>query len=323
MVRRALLMCVALGASSAAAQAISFSTKLACSSDYYAFCAQHSIGTPGVRKCMRVNGPKLSKGCINALIADGEVSAAEVEREKQRLAGKGKTKLADGKTGAAAKREAEDKTADAERKKRDEEKKRLAESRKRDAEKVREAEAKQKPRDAEPKATKMTVTPLPRSEVVRAPEGDGSQAREPGERTVTVSTANSGIARVALDDEVFAALKTRESRFVIGEDAGTQATADPYQRIARPDADNTGQPSAADLVRPEREAAPAESAAPPRVADQGSEPSARIEDQQSRDAAEYPAGRMALGRKLADPAGNAAPTGWWDKLVRLLTGGGE
>jgi hypothetical protein len=30
-----------------------------------------------VRKCMRTAGPKLSKGCVNALIAAGEVSKSD------------------------------------------------------------------------------------------------------------------------------------------------------------------------------------------------------------------------------------------------------
>ena len=35
---------------------------------------------PGVRRCMRANGLKLSLGCVNALIAAGEVSKAQVAR---------------------------------------------------------------------------------------------------------------------------------------------------------------------------------------------------------------------------------------------------
>ena len=35
---------------------------------------------PGVRRCMRANGLKLSLGCANALIAAGEVSKAQVAR---------------------------------------------------------------------------------------------------------------------------------------------------------------------------------------------------------------------------------------------------
>ena len=52
----------------------------ACASDYLAYCSQHDPDGPGVRRCMRANGLKLSKTCVNALIAAGEVSKAEVAR---------------------------------------------------------------------------------------------------------------------------------------------------------------------------------------------------------------------------------------------------
>ncbi|MFN0219190.1 MAG: hypothetical protein ACKVP4_10285 [Hyphomicrobium sp.] len=64
------------------ASAVSFRVKLACASDYYSYCSQHSPDTPGVRQCMRVNGPKLSKSCINALIGAGEVAKSEVDRRR-------------------------------------------------------------------------------------------------------------------------------------------------------------------------------------------------------------------------------------------------
>ena len=57
----------------------------ACERDYFAYCSQHDPDGPGVRRCMRANGLKLSMTCINALIAAGEVSRAEVAR---RAAGK-------------------------------------------------------------------------------------------------------------------------------------------------------------------------------------------------------------------------------------------
>ena len=52
----------------------------ACVGDFLAYCSQHDPDGPGARRCMRANGPKLSKSCINALIAAGEVSQAEVNR---------------------------------------------------------------------------------------------------------------------------------------------------------------------------------------------------------------------------------------------------
>jgi hypothetical protein len=50
--------------------------QMACANDYMAYCSQHDPDGPGVRQCMRANGLKLSKGCVSALIAAGEVSKA-------------------------------------------------------------------------------------------------------------------------------------------------------------------------------------------------------------------------------------------------------
>lgn len=62
------------------AAAVSLGVKIACASDYYAYCSRHAVGSPGVRRCMRSHGLKLSNRCINALITAGEVSKAEIER---------------------------------------------------------------------------------------------------------------------------------------------------------------------------------------------------------------------------------------------------
>jgi hypothetical protein len=63
-----------------AASAVSMRVQMACANDYMAYCSQHDPDGPGVRQCMRANGLKLSKGCVSALIAAGEVSKAEVAR---------------------------------------------------------------------------------------------------------------------------------------------------------------------------------------------------------------------------------------------------
>ena len=62
------------------AAAVSLGVKMACASDYYSYCSQHAVGSPGVRKCMRANGHNLSNRCVNALVKAGEVSKSEVER---------------------------------------------------------------------------------------------------------------------------------------------------------------------------------------------------------------------------------------------------
>jgi hypothetical protein len=62
--------------------AFSLRVKTACASDYYAHCSAYSLDSPQVRSCMRAVGKGLSKGCVSALVAAGEVSAAEVARRE-------------------------------------------------------------------------------------------------------------------------------------------------------------------------------------------------------------------------------------------------
>lgn len=52
----------------------------ACAGDYFAYCSQHDPDGPATRRCMRANGHKLSRACVNALVAAGEVSKREVAR---------------------------------------------------------------------------------------------------------------------------------------------------------------------------------------------------------------------------------------------------
>lgn len=82
-----LLIPLAAFASTAVAEAgaVSARVKIACASDYFAHCRAHAVGSPGVRQCMRAAGPKLSKRCINALVASGEVSASEVGKREAKL----------------------------------------------------------------------------------------------------------------------------------------------------------------------------------------------------------------------------------------------
>jgi hypothetical protein len=82
-ISKILAAAVALGslAVSGQASAVSLGVKLACAKDYYAMCSQHKPDSPGVRKCMRAHGPQLSKGCIGALVAAGEVSKSVVEKK--------------------------------------------------------------------------------------------------------------------------------------------------------------------------------------------------------------------------------------------------
>jgi hypothetical protein len=60
------------------AGAVSAKVKFACAKDYYAHCSKFSPNSPEVRTCMDAVGEKLSKRCVDALVADGEVSKGEV-----------------------------------------------------------------------------------------------------------------------------------------------------------------------------------------------------------------------------------------------------
>lgn len=85
MTRRLALATAALLLPPSGASAIGFMTQMSCASDYYAYCSQFQVGSKELRICMRRAGPKLSKSCLNALIADGEVSKAEVEKTRQEI----------------------------------------------------------------------------------------------------------------------------------------------------------------------------------------------------------------------------------------------
>lgn len=53
-----------------------------CANDYMDNCHLHKLGTPELRACMRKAGAKLTPQCVNALIEEGEVSAAEVAQRR-------------------------------------------------------------------------------------------------------------------------------------------------------------------------------------------------------------------------------------------------
>jgi hypothetical protein len=58
--------------------------EIACAYDYQAYCSRHNPDGGAVRHCMRKHDRKLSKACVSALIAAGEVSKQEVERRSRR-----------------------------------------------------------------------------------------------------------------------------------------------------------------------------------------------------------------------------------------------
>ncbi|MFA5901219.1 MAG: hypothetical protein WC829_19125 [Hyphomicrobium sp.] len=63
----------ALAALGSAANAYSSRVNSACERDYYRFCAKYSIGTPELRSCMMGSRRSLSRRCVDALVAAGEV----------------------------------------------------------------------------------------------------------------------------------------------------------------------------------------------------------------------------------------------------------
>lgn len=81
----------AIAAPFSGAFAVNSAVKVACMSDYFAHCSMHEVGSNGLRQCMRTVGSRLSKRCVNALVAAGEVSSTEVARraaERKGLAAK-------------------------------------------------------------------------------------------------------------------------------------------------------------------------------------------------------------------------------------------
>jgi len=58
-----------------------------CDWDYHNFCSAYAIGSELPDMCFKQNGPKLSKACVDALIAAGDTSQEYVDQQK-RLLGK-------------------------------------------------------------------------------------------------------------------------------------------------------------------------------------------------------------------------------------------
>ena len=76
-------------AGAAQAQAVNITPLMEneCQWDYHNFCGQYAIGSELLDLCFKQNGPKLSKGCVEALIAAGDTTQAYVDRQKE-LAGR-------------------------------------------------------------------------------------------------------------------------------------------------------------------------------------------------------------------------------------------
>ena len=77
---------VGLGGLAFEAQAASSYSKAVqkfCRADYKKYCGEYGLETSALRACMDRNGNSLSKACVRALVQDGHVSQAEVNRRKR------------------------------------------------------------------------------------------------------------------------------------------------------------------------------------------------------------------------------------------------
>jgi hypothetical protein len=54
-----------------------------CRDDYKRLCSEYGLESAALRSCMDRNGKSLSKACVKALVAAGEVTQAEVDRRKK------------------------------------------------------------------------------------------------------------------------------------------------------------------------------------------------------------------------------------------------
>ena len=81
---RLLIAAIAVLSFTAAAQAGAYSKAVQqyCRADYKKFCGDYGLETSGLRSMHDRNGKKLSKTCVKALLRDGYVSQAEVNRRK-------------------------------------------------------------------------------------------------------------------------------------------------------------------------------------------------------------------------------------------------
>ncbi len=70
------------GAACAESVTVTPAVQKACEWDYHNFCDQDAIGSELLDMCFRQNGPKLSKPCVEALIAAGDTSQEYVDQKK-------------------------------------------------------------------------------------------------------------------------------------------------------------------------------------------------------------------------------------------------
>ncbi|MGE5260919.1 MAG: hypothetical protein ACM3MH_08585 [Actinomycetota bacterium] len=69
----------------AAAEPIPYSKTVqrSCAADYKKYCGEYGLESTALRACMDRNGESLSSTCVKALVSDGQISQAEVDRRKK------------------------------------------------------------------------------------------------------------------------------------------------------------------------------------------------------------------------------------------------
>ena len=73
------------GAACAESVTVTPAVQNACEWDYHNLCGQYAIGSDLLDICFKQNGPKLSKPCVDALIAAGDTSQEYVDQQKKLL----------------------------------------------------------------------------------------------------------------------------------------------------------------------------------------------------------------------------------------------
>jgi hypothetical protein len=73
------------GAARAEAQNITKEVQDACEWEYDKFCNQYGLGSELLNMCFKQNASQLTKACVDALVAAGDVSEEYVQQQKKLL----------------------------------------------------------------------------------------------------------------------------------------------------------------------------------------------------------------------------------------------
>jgi hypothetical protein len=82
LLRSAFLVAVIAAGPASAQHVYSEAVQRACASDYSRHCHEYGIESEALRLCMDRAGEKLTQACVDALVADGEISKHAVEQRQ-------------------------------------------------------------------------------------------------------------------------------------------------------------------------------------------------------------------------------------------------